>query len=104
MIVYQFALPTQSNDGTLSYWEQLREWENEALAVAGGFTDLGDRTGVWRDDKTDEIYREQMAWYEVAVDESFDVIIADRLLDVTRRLFPDQKAFYVAKVGTAEIV
>lgn len=97
MNIYQFALPFKTNDGH-DYTRALAVWEQLALDEAGGFTYLGERVGSWRDDG--KTYSEPMAWYEVAGEPA----IKSRLLRHAVRLFPDQKAFYVAKVGVGEVV
>jgi hypothetical protein len=96
--VYQFALPTDDNAGA-GYQLALTLWEQQALDLAGGFTDLGERPGSWRGDGG-AIYSEIMQWYEVAT----DVTTKNRLMREAVRLFPDQKAFYVSELGRAEIV
>lgn len=99
MNLYQFALPLKTNDGSASYERQLLIWEELAIDE-GGFTNLGDRSGAWRDDKTGVVYRETMRGYQFAG----TVSAAYRLLDAAKALFPDQLAFYLASIGAAEIV
>jgi hypothetical protein len=103
IVVYQFALPIMSNDGTVDYTNALHAWEQAALIEAGGYTDLGIRHGVWRDDATGKTFAENMQGYQIAVDEDGQPFARQHLLDEAQRLFPDQLAFYVAKIGTAEI-
>lgn len=97
--VYHFALPTRSNDGAFTYERALTVWEELALDE-GGFTELGERRGVWRDDRTGAAMRDTMRWYEVACSDA----AASRLMKAAMNLFPDQVSFYVAKVGTANVV
>jgi hypothetical protein len=101
MIVYQIALPIMSNDGLTEYSHNLHEWEQIALDEVGGYTDLGIRHGVWRD--VGRTYSENMQGYQLAIDSDRPFALG-RLIDAAKRLFPDQVAFYLAKVGTAEII
>lgn len=103
MIVYQFLLPLQTNDKSLSYACELYAWEQRALQEAGGFTDLGVRRGVWRDPETGKTYDEQMACYQVAFLDCLAEAKVKELTEAAFELFTDQLAFYVAQVGTADI-
>lgn len=103
MNCYEIALPNVRNADTKgfprSYALERGLWEQEALNAAGGYTCLGNRFGVWRDDDG-HVYREGMHWYQIACDKA---TIA-WLLDHAFELFPDQKAIYVVQVGVATIV
>lgn len=101
MQLYEIALPDRSNNGRIDYSGDRAEWRVEAMRLAGGLTSLGTRVGMWRDPSDGMIYDETMHWYQIAVED--DQIIAD-LVDKAGELFPDQLAFFVAKVGTAENV
>lgn len=96
--LFQFALPLKTNDG-LDYARALTVWEELALDE-GGFTDLGVRRGSWRDERDGKVYREEMKWYQFAGDDA----AANRLTKAALELFPDQKAFFIARVGTADNV
>lgn len=99
MRLYQFALPNESNDG-VSYAKERDQWEHTALALAGGFTTLGLHAGAWQDTSTGRIYREGVHIYQVACEEPTKINLVQRL----NALFRDQTTFYVAEIGTAEII
>lgn len=101
MNVYQIALPIMSNDGLTEYSHQLHEWEQFCLDEVGGYTDLGVRHGVWKDNG--RTYSENMQGYQFAVPSESPFALG-HLIDAAKRLFPDQVAFYLAKVGTADII
>lgn len=96
--VYHFCLPMQTNDGTHDYQRALTVWEQLAIDE-GGYTDLGERMGAWRND-AGCVMQDVMQWYEVACSEE----AASRLMKAAMDLFPDQESFYVSKVGTANVV
>lgn len=97
--VYQFTLPDATNAGE-SYAGARLVWENEALRIAGGFTKTGEVEGAWLNDAGRPQW-ERNHLYQVALDTP-DKHAA--LLNATRKAFPDQQAFYVAAIGTAEMV
>lgn len=101
MNVYQIALPVFSNDGRVNYARARAVWQDEALRLAGGYTEIGRRVGAWRDPSDGAVYREPMEWYEVATDDAFTFgILVERAFE----LFPDQLSFYTAQVGAAQII
>lgn len=97
--LYQFALPDETNAG-VSYAKQRDQWEHTALALAGGFTTLGLHAGAWQDNKTGRIYREGVHVYQVACELATKTNLVQRL----NSLFDDQETFFVAEIGTAEII
>jgi hypothetical protein len=100
MNVYQIALPDTMNGSPVNYDAQRNQWMMAVLDHAGGLTVLGPRMGVWRDDADGTVYRELMHWYEIACDKgTMDLIVWNAM-----QMFPDQKALYVSKLGTAEII
>lgn len=107
MQLYEIALPDKRNDprsfkaAAFGYAPERLLWENEAFSLAGGFTRLGTRDGFWKDPDTNKTYGETMHWYQIAVEDH--QIITD-LVEKAGELFPDQLAFFVAKIGTAENV
>lgn len=100
MDLYLITLPKSSNDGRIDYEYDRRDWEKVALQKAGGFTELGARRGAWKDPDSGVVYDEEMVAYQVACDR--DTML--ELVDEAMRLFPDQLAFFTAKIGEAEIV
>lgn len=97
--LYEIALPVNANNGH-PYEHALEQWEKEALAAAGGFTRMPDAAGFWRDTDTGKVYADAMRGYRLACD---DVVIR-RLIQRAWSLFPDQLAFFVARIGSATIV
>lgn len=98
--LYRILLPTQTNITGCAYAPELHIWEGCALARAGGFTATGFVVGTWRDDDKGGVYTERMAGYDIAC--AGDVF--SKLIDDARRLFPDQRAFFTARIGYAEII
>ncbi len=99
MNLYQIALPHVDN--SMRTTEPKREaWLRRVLKKAGGYTKLGVRDGVWRDPQSGQVFDERMHWFSVAC--APDVM--GQLMQDAFELFPDQKAIFLAKVGTAEIV
>ena len=99
MNLYEVALPAFDNNAK-SYGTAVEAWARRALKKAGGYTEMGTRGGVWRDPADGTVYRETMYWFSVAC--APDVM--GQLMQEAFSLFPDQKAIFLAKVGTAEIV
>lgn len=100
--LFCILLPTKkkTHAGGADYLPELRLWEGYALSRAGGFTATGFVTGTWRDDETGLVYTDRMAGYEIACASH----VFNKLIDDARRLFPDQRAFFTATVGIAQIV
>lgn len=97
MRLYQFNLPTHTNEGRNT--EQARKnWALEALERAGGFTELPRARGVWRGDERD--YDEGVIAYQVACSDD----VRGQLLDAAFLYFPDQEAIFFADLGPASIV
>jgi hypothetical protein len=97
MRVTEITIPTVDNAGRqcLAAHERFRDW----LGVAfGGFT-VYSTQGVWRNDQG-RVYEEPGATYRLA---TLDYV-SDMLVAKASILFADQEAFYIAEVGTAEIV
>lgn len=101
MILYEIALPTQTNDGK-PYTAALFAWEHDALRVAGGYTKLPLAQGVWVDmaDGPGRVYRDTMQCYRIGVEteETFA-----RLVTAAFERFPDQVAIFTARIGTATV-
>jgi hypothetical protein len=94
MILYQLSVPACDNQGRpmVSGHKQFRD---ALLSDFGGFTELrGD--GAWRDGSRD--YCEPVIIYQVAT--TRPVFAFPPLL---RRCFPDQKAFFIATIGNAQV-
>ncbi len=100
MNVYQIAVPETANDGLASYHDAQDTFETMILVRAGGYTDLGVRVGAWKDPSDGKVYKERMRWYQVACEPGDWNVVIEYAFD----LFPDQVAFFVAQVGTAEII
>lgn len=100
MQVWQIILPKRDNAGTRVYMAH-KKFELELLECYGGFT-VAECGGAWKDDDG-KVYRDESLVYTIAV----DYPAADSepaLASLAAPLFPDQLAFYVAHLGTAEIV
>lgn len=93
--LYRFTLPLATNAG-LSTEKARKDWEQEALKLAGGFTLLPFADGAWRDD-TGRTMKDRVALYEVGCAPKIGLALADCFW----RLFPDQEALFIAQLGTA---
>lgn len=101
-ILYEIALPTYPNPASHvsgSHISSREEWLGHALNLAGGYTELGIRTGAWRSDDG-RIYKEPMHWYQLACTAE----CMSSLVDIAFELFPDQEAIFYAVVGRAVIM
>jgi hypothetical protein len=85
-------------------------FESKLLDAFGGFTDCGDVWGQWKDDKG-KVHSDGSHVYQVSTPLPF--VDAAGLVRVpvpyilngwARDLFPKEQAFYVAHIGTAEIL
>ena len=99
MHVYEITLPLKTNSG-VSARAAHRAYRAWLLDTFGGYSQR-QCAGVWRDDKG-QTFRDLSAVYSVAAGPNAPYIGA--LAAQAMRLFPDQLAFYVAKVGEAEII
>ena len=97
MRLYQFNLPTHTNAGRNTEAAR-RSWAGEALAKAGGYTELPRARGVFRGVHQD--YDEGVIAYQVACEPD----VAQALLADAFLFFPDQEALFVVDLGAAFIV
>lgn len=93
--LYQIAVPVSKNDGTFYTAEPYRRFEHAMLDAVGGWTYVGTHEGAWRDEDTMKMYREDMRHYQVLANSAG---LAAILLSA-RAEFPDQIAFFAAKIG-----
>lgn len=98
MKLFEIILPVLDNSG-----EDLSAAHDAFVSYLldkfGGFTSL-DTKGAWKDDKG-RVFRDASVTYRVASTTSLWGLGA---VAKARELFPDQLAFYVAEVGTGEII
>ncbi len=91
--LYEIQVPA-GNDAAEARLEELM------LQIAGGFQARGVVHGGWRDPDTGTIYREPMVVFQVACEEGeLAAIEYEAML-----LYPRERAFYVARIGKAEIL
>lgn len=98
MELWEIIVPTRTNDGA-SYADALRTFEAYLLDTFGGFT-VSDVRGGWKDLETARIYVERNRAYRVLVAENG----GGPATAILFRTFPDQLAFFVAHIGTGQIV
>lgn len=77
-----------------------RAFHEALLHIFGGLSAHGG-AGAWRDDRTGEVFREANIRYEIAVPVH---AVDPALARLASNYFPEERAFYVACTGTAEIV
>jgi hypothetical protein len=94
---YTIALPFFDNAGD-TYAEAHSAWLRYAASAAGGYTVLPRVTGVWIDD-AGKRYVDELVQYQIACDEETwrELVVCAFIL------FPDQKAVFHARIGTATI-
>ncbi len=98
--LYEIFVPHATNDGARLYVAERREFERRILDIAGGYTEMGPRRGVWRDPNGGRIYSEPMYAYRVMCDNA----TMGALLGDAFELFPDQVAIFISQLGHAEVV
>lgn len=96
MNVFEITIPKLDNGGK-SLALAHAKFQGLLLRSYGGYSSH-DVTGSWLD-AANNIYTEASTVYSVAVDTGQGDITA-----LAEALFPDQLAFYVAHVGTAEVI
>lgn len=96
MKLYEVHVPLRTNDGR-DYRGAIEEFENALMEGFGGFHRLQPVKGAWRDDKD---YIETMVPFCVA-DPSPEA--EEDLRALAFIYFPDQKAIFIAQIGTATI-
>jgi hypothetical protein len=97
--MYRYFLPLATNAG-LSTEHARKAWETEALKVAGGYTLNAFADGVWKSPDAPRVFKDRIAPYDVATDRAG----AADLTEAFFRLFPDQEALCVVKLGEATIL
>lgn len=97
--VYEFALPKFANSGESYQWA-LQAWSRDAMRLAGGVTVFPEAQGAWRDPADGKVYLDKMIPHRVLCTAE----TAQALLEIAFRLFADQKAIFVTKVGEGFIV
>lgn len=101
MNLYQFLIPTHDNAGN-SHEKPRAAFEKAMLEVAGGFTELPQCRGQWKDNHG-KIHKDDVIPYNVAI-ESMSATTIDSLVAKAFELFSDQKAIYYAHIGNAAII
>jgi hypothetical protein len=99
MNLYRFMIPAQDNNGR-SYKFAIAEWETLAYSIAGGFTRLPECQGHWYDAATGKNFVDRMIPYDVMCSEASHIVLRHGAF----KTFPDQTAFMIAKLGTAEVL
>lgn len=94
--VFEISLPLVDNKGT-PLAEAHKAFLGLAVRSYGGGT-YHDATGLWVDDQG-KLYDEPVRVYRFAVGPGQGDLAA-----LAEEYFPDQLAFYVSEVGTAEII
>lgn len=102
MQVWEITLPLRDNDGKPCRAAH-RAYQAWLLNMFGGFSERNS-VGQWKDDDGSH-YSDPSIVYTVASDPRFatEEGFKRSLTSVAAKLFPDQKAFYVAHVGQAWI-
>ncbi len=95
MRVFEIILPRRDNSGVALHQAHMH-YQEALLDCFGGFTQY-DVQGIWHDDGGKR-YTDYSVAYRVALDDE------PELVAMAEPLFPDQLAFYVAEIGTAEII
>lgn len=105
MNLYQFLIPTHDNAGN-SHEKPRAAFEKAMLEVAGGFTELPQCRGQWKDDHG-KVHKDDVIPYNVAIPTSREGTLAsERIEGLVReafKLFSDQHAIYCACIGEANI-
>lgn len=103
MQLWQITIPTVDNNGFGTGMAH-RRFSAELSALFGGFTSW-EANGAWADASgeyvsrgTDNIQYEAVRIYQIAVEGEPD------LATIAKPFFPDQKAFFVGRVGEADII
>jgi hypothetical protein len=103
MQLWQITIPMQDNDACPNPWAH-RQFSAELAARFGGFTSW-EANGAWADASGDYVSRggdniqyEPVRVYQVASSDAPD------LATIAKPFFPDQKAFFVGRVGEADII
>jgi hypothetical protein len=95
MRLFEIILPRATNNG-LPYDSAHQAYARWLLDCFGGLTRV-ETVGLWRGEG--QTYTDTGFAYRVATE--FDQ--RDEMVRIARGLFPDQEAFFIAEIGTAEI-
>lgn len=102
MVRTRLLVPMFDNEGHYFDDEQHKAFEALVLTQFGGFTRTGACYGVWKDEKTGEVFRDECVCYEVAVPSILDVSRL-RAIAVHAANHYRQEAMYVEVAGIAEV-
>lgn len=95
----EIAIPIDDN-AHRSYAVERGRFEVELSRITSGYTRMAVSEGFWRDPETNTIYQDRVAIYRIGCNaEEFG-----RVLSLAFDFFPDQKAFFVADVGTFDVI
>lgn len=94
MQLFEIVLPVLDNSGA-DITPAHKAWLLEALAKAGGYTRLGEVSGVWRDPNAGIVYPDTSVIYRVAC---WERVWRD-LVSAAFDLFPDQASIAWAEIG-----
>lgn len=97
MKLYEFFLPVYDNSGATTGLARA-QFRKDALQECGGFSLGSRRRGAWIDN-TGKVFYDVIAPITIACEPTQ----RDLLLERAFELFPDQKAIFVAEIGTATI-
>lgn len=97
MNLWQINIPLNDNAGARVMLAH-RKFAEYLAAAFGGFTSW-EANGAWRDPETNGgVQFEPVRIYEIAAEGEPD------LVGIAKQFFPDQKAFFVGRVGEASII
>lgn len=94
MQLWQINIPTKDNNGFGNGMSH-RRFAAELASLFGGFTSW-EANGAWHNGE--RLYDEPVRVYQVACEEPPD------LWGLAHKHFPDQKAFFVGRVGEASVI
>lgn len=98
--LYEIQLPVLDNLGMSTDTARV-SFEDALLEIAGGFSrPESPVVGYWKNPTTSEVFIERMIPYHIAGDETK----WKRIVREAQKLFPDQYAFFTARIGYAEII
>ena len=106
MRVYMIALPVHDNAGK-DLSGAHAAFQSICVVQFGGCTKRPSGEGQWYDDVEGRVHYDTMVPYEIAVPDGNAAIepgVMSYLAGVVGPLFPDQKAFFIAEIGTAHII